>query len=81
MTLGLCQMTPCGNWRRGGGCEGGETGGEGRIVAVVVVVVVNGDGDGDINGNGGRRRPQTEMQLILPGEDGGRDGSQGEGTV
>jgi hypothetical protein len=52
-----------------GGCEGGGAGGEGRIVVFVVVI------DGNINGNGGHRRPRTAMWLLLPGEDGGGDGS------
>ncbi len=60
-----------------GGCEGEETGGNGRIVAIVVVVVV----DGDVDGNSGHWRPQTVMWLILPGGDGGGDGSQGAGSI
>ncbi len=52
-----------------GGCKGGGAGGKGRIVVVVVVV------DGGVNSNGGRWRPQTAMRLLLPGEDGGGDGS------
>ncbi len=52
-----------------GGCKGGGTGGEGRIVVIIVVV------DGDVNGNGGHRQPRTVTQLLFPGEDGGGDGS------
>ncbi len=52
-----------------GGCKGGGAGGEGRIVGVVIVV------NGNIDGNGGRWRPQTATRLLLPGEDGGGDGS------
>ncbi len=52
-----------------GGCKGGGAGGEGWIVIVVIVV------NGNLNGNDGRWRPQTAMQFLLPGEDGGGDGS------
>jgi hypothetical protein len=52
-----------------GGCKGGGAGGRGRIVVIIVVV------DGDVDGNGGHRRPWTATRLLLPGEDGGGDGS------
>ncbi len=52
-----------------GGCKGGGAGGEGRIVVVVVVV------NGDVDGSGGRQLPRTAMRFLLPGEDGGGDGS------
>jgi hypothetical protein len=52
-----------------GGCEGEGAGGKGRIVIVVVVV------DGNVDGNGGCQRPRTATRLLLPGEDGGGDGS------
>jgi hypothetical protein len=52
-----------------GGCKGGGAGGKGRIVVVVVVV------NGDVDSNGGRWRPRTAMRFLLPGEDGGGDGS------
>ncbi len=52
-----------------GNCKGGGAGGEGRIVVVIVVV------NGNVDGNGGRQRPRTVMQFLLPGEDGGGDGS------
>ncbi len=52
-----------------GGCKGRGAGGKERIVVVVVVV------NGDINGNGSIRRPWTAIRFLLPGEDGGGDGS------
>jgi hypothetical protein len=52
-----------------GGCKGGGGGGEGRIVVVVVVI------NGNVDSNGSRRRPRTAMRFLLPGEDGGGDGS------
>jgi hypothetical protein len=52
-----------------GGCKGGGAGGKGWIIVIVVVV------NGKVDGNGGRRQPQTAMRFLLPGEDGGGDGS------
>jgi hypothetical protein len=52
-----------------GGCKGGGAGSEGQIVAVIVVI------NGNVDGNGGRWQPQKVMQFLLPGEDGGGDGS------
>ncbi len=55
--------------REEGGCKGGGGGAEGRIIVVVIVV------NGDVDGNGGRQQPRTGMRFLLPGEDGGGDGS------
>ncbi len=55
--------------REEGGCKGGGAGGKGQIVVVIVVVNSN------VDGNGSRWRPRMATQLLLPGEDGGEDGS------
>jgi hypothetical protein len=52
-----------------GGCKGRGAGGKGRIVVVVVVI------NGSIDGNGGYWQPRTAMRFLLPGDDGGGDGS------
>jgi hypothetical protein len=52
-----------------GGCKEGGAGGEGRIVVVLVVV------NGNVDGNGSRWRSWMAMRFLLPGEDGGGDGS------
>ena len=47
------------------------------MLVIVVIVVINSN----TKGNGGCQRPRRATRLLLPGEEGGEDGSLGAGNI